>query len=202
MPRAVPVPLRELVLQRCQSGQDPTRVALDLGLKPDTVRHLVRRLRVEGPEALVPRYGRCGATQPTADPVLIAAALDLRRQHPHWGAGFLRVRLRPMFPDRALPCERTLQRHLAKAGLNPAPPGRRDGPRPRRATRPHDVWQLDAADQMSLASGEQVSWVRTVDEASGAVLATEVFPPAVLEQCPPRSDAGVPPQAVHPLGAA
>src|SRR5882724_8808673 len=116
MPRALPLPLRQLVIQRCQDGHDPATVAADLGLKPDTVRRLVRRLRVAGPEAIAPWYPRCGHGQPTADPLLIAAAVDLRRQHPDWGAGFLRVRLLEMFSEPTPPCVRTLQRHLARAG--------------------------------------------------------------------------------------
>jgi hypothetical protein len=200
MPRALPLPLRQLVIQRCQDGHDPITVAHDLGLKPDTVRRLVRRLRSAGPEAIAPGYRRCGSSQPTADPVLIAHAVDLRRQHPDWGAGFLQVRLLEMFPEQTTPCVRTLQRHLARAGLNPAPPGRRQDAPPRRATHAHEVWQLDAAEQVALGSGEWVSWARVVDEASGAVLATAVFPPPILEQCSAHRDAGVSPDPIRALG--
>ena len=68
-----------------------------------------------------------------------------------------------------------------RAGLSPAPAGRRPAATPRRATQPHDTWQLDAAEHLTLADGREASWVRITDECSGAVLATAVFPPRGLE---------------------
>ena len=43
------------------------------------------------------------------------------------------------FPKQSLPSARTLQRWFARAGLNPAPKGRRPRSDYRRATHPHDV---------------------------------------------------------------
>ena len=53
------------------------------------------------------------------------AALALRREHPIWGAGLIRVMLRRQLPQDAPPAERTLQRWFVRAGLAPAPAGRR-----------------------------------------------------------------------------
>jgi hypothetical protein len=39
---------------------------------------------------------------------------------------------------------------------------------------------MDAADQVALQNGRQVSWLRIADECSGAVLQTTVFPPGAL----------------------
>jgi transposase InsO family protein len=80
------------------------------------------------------------------------------------------------FPPPALPSARTLQRWLRAAGLAPAPRGRRPRPAPGRAGRPHAVWQVDAAERVALADGRRVCWLRVADEATGAVLWTEVFP--------------------------
>src|SRR5262249_869928 len=44
-----------------------------------------------------------------------------------------------------------------------------------RAGEPHEVWQMDAAERTALRSGQQVSWLRLIDEASGAVLSSRVF---------------------------
>src|SRR5205814_1983882 len=60
--------------------------------------------------------------------------------------------------------------------LNPAPTGRRSAGESLRAQRPHETWQIDAAELVRLRSGERVSWLRIVDECSGAVLWTVVFP--------------------------
>ena len=44
-----------------------------------------------------------------------------------------------------------------------------------RADQPHQVWQMDATEQIPLRSGQRVSWLRLVDEASGAALFSQVF---------------------------
>jgi hypothetical protein len=103
--------------------------------------------------------------------------LDLRRAHPKWGAEYLRIHLRRM--GHRVPTTRTLQRWLRQAGLAPAPAGRPPRGDPSRAAAPHDVWQIDACERLALMKGE-ASWLRIVDECSGAVLATVVFPPRLL----------------------
>src|SRR5206468_1626791 len=95
------------------------------------------------------------------------ATLDLRRDHPKWGAEYLRIHLRRM--GNEVPATRALQRWLRQAGFTPAPSGqppRQDRPR---AAVPHDVWQMDAAEHLALKRGE-ASWLRMTDECSGAVL--------------------------------
>src|SRR5439155_6833943 len=97
-----------------------------------------------------------------------------------WGGGLIRVLLQEQGHDGGA-SERTLQRLFQRATLAPAPPGRRPDSDDRRAHHPHEVWQMDAVDQLRLANGQQVSWLRLVDECSGVVLQTTVFPPALLE---------------------
>jgi hypothetical protein len=181
MPRPTPLPLRRVVLQRAQQGQSAALIARALGLVARTVRHLLQRLRAGGEAALAPSYHGPAAPAAPGGPDLSAAALGLRRQHPTWGAGLIRVFLRRDHPQQRPPAERTLQRWFARAGLAAAPSGRRAGRPPRRAQGPHEVWQMDAADQVALRDGTQVCWLRIVDECSGAVLETAVFPPRLLE---------------------
>ena len=191
MARAIAMPLRQAILDRFHTGQAPEAIAAALGLHHETVRKLVRRFRTAGTTALAPAYDRCGQHQTaTADADLVDAALDLRRQHTGWGAGLIRVLLAEQFPGRTLPSERTLQRHLAKAGLAPAPAGRPNRQRRLRATVPHEVWQVDAAERMTLGDGSPACWLRVVDEYTGAFLRTVVFPPRDLECGAPTTDAG------------
>src|SRR3954452_13303495 len=152
MGRAVSVPQRQLIFDRAQRGHRAEDIAADLGLRPGTVRNLIRRFRTRGSAALAPDYDRCGRHQTgRADPHLIAEATGLRREHPTWGAGLIRVILAERHPGRALPSERTLQRAFVRAELNPAPAGRRRAASYVRATRPHETWQVDASEHIRLA---------------------------------------------------
>ncbi len=87
-------------------------------------------------------------------------------EHPDWGARFIRGVLADSHPEDALPNERTIRRWLHRPDLAPAPPGKRSSRLPR-ATRPHQRWQVDAADQMHLLDGSPLSWLKAVDECSG-----------------------------------
>ena len=69
-------------------------------------------------------------------------------------------------------------------GFGPAPKGRRAGTSSKRARKPHAVWQMDASELIRLKSGKLVSWLRIIDECSGAVLWTKVFPQGKWLQVP------------------
>src|SRR5262249_26289932 len=125
-----------------------------------------------------------------------------RQQHPDWGAELIRLILTEHFPDTSLPSGRSLRRWLAQAGLSRAPAGRRPARDvPARATAVHAVHQVDAADQMPLATGQLVSWLRWVDECSGAVLKTIVSPLGVEPGAASRGARAIP-AGLHPLGSA
>ena len=201
MPPPIPVPVRQLIIQRAKQGQSAGLIASSLGLASRTVRRLVQRVRRQGPNALATSYPRRPYSHPPQFRALVEEALQLRRAHPTWGAGLVRVLLRRHYPAASLPAERTLQRWFRRAGLIPAPSGRRSGPSSYcRAPQPHDVWQMDAADQVALQNGTQVCWLRIADECSGAVLETTDFPPGVLERGFSRSGAGRAAPGVSPLG--
>jgi len=180
MPRAVPVPIREVIQKRALRGHDVGAIAASLHLSQRTVRHILQRLREHGSDSLKPNYSDCGREALTAPSEFIQEAIALRKEHPTWGAGLIRVMLGKNHVGELLPCERTLQRWLQRTGGTPAPAGRRPAVESCRAGAPHDVWQMDAADQVFLKTGAQISWLRLVDECSGAVLQTEVFPPRVF----------------------
>jgi transposase len=179
MPSSVPVPVRQAIFQRWQKGESVASLAETLNLRERTVRHLVRRFAQRGQSGLVPDYAHCATKMAPTASSTFQKVLHMRQQHPTWGAGLMRVFLQEQ--RQAAPSERTLQRWLAQAKQSPAPPGRRPASDADRARRPHQVLQMDAADQLVLASGQGASWLRLVDECSGAVLQTTVFPPAVLE---------------------
>ena len=67
---------------------------------------------------------------------------------------------------------------------------------------PHAVWQLDASERIPLATGDRVSWLRGVDEFTGAVLGTRVFTPRVLESGAGVRNSTVFAPAISSVGAA
>ncbi len=197
MPAPLPLAVRRLIQRRARRGQSAAAIACALGLRPRTVRQLLRHFG-EQLERLEPAY-QPGPGQPADRHPLYAQALALRQQHPSWGAGYIRVRLAGAADAAVLPSERTLQRWFRQQHQPPAAPGRRPSTPTSRATAPHDTWQMDAVEQLRLGSGQGVCWLRLVDEYSGAFLGTTVFPttsgamscrPRCSSSCGRRSPAG------------
>jgi Homeodomain-like domain len=181
MPRPIPMPLRHAILRRWHKGQSVSTIADAIGLVPRTVRHLVRRFQLQGDSAVAASYHHAETPEPRGSTALFQIAMQLRQEHPTWGAGLIRVILRLDKASSSPPSERTLQRWFRRYGVAPAPVGRHPSRSDRRAQAPHEIWQMDAKEQIRLATGERVSWLRVVDECSGAVLWTAVFPPWAME---------------------
>jgi hypothetical protein len=200
MPRAIPVAVRQQMWERYRRGEATAALAAAYGVSPRAVRALCRRLRLGGPEALRPGYHAPPAPPHAKPPECRADLLRLRREHPTWGAAWLLTILRQRLPDRPWPAARTAQRWLKVAGLNPAPRGRRPASNASRATRPHEVWQMDGSECIRLANGEQVCWLRIVDELTGAALQTTIFPPAPSLSGRHAAGAGGVAPGLHPLG--
>src|SRR5262249_32653846 len=124
----------------------------------------------------------------------------LPRNPPRGGPAFRRILRHARPPGQPAPCDRPLHRWLQQAALGPAPAGRRPASVTPRATRPHEVWQVDAAERIPLQSGQRVSWLRIIDECSGAVLWTRVFPPRQMAQGPAHRGPGGTPPGLPALG--
>jgi hypothetical protein len=165
MPRALAVPVRQVVRRRWRAGQTAAEIAAALALAVRTVRRLIERLQRLGDAAVFPDYARCGRPVSPTRSQLLEAAVHLRRQHPGWGAGLIRVVLQ----------ERTLQRHFRQAGLAPAPAGRRPPAARQGAQQPHAIWQVDATERVKLQGHQEICWLRISDEYTGAVLHSKVF---------------------------
>jgi transposase len=200
MPKPVPVPIRQKLWERSQQGEGSASLAAAFDLCPRTVRHLLKRFRDRGEAGLATDY-RPPPRPAHAKPEAIRQAVTAKRlEHPSWGAGLIRVALVQERPEVAWPGVRTMQKWLRQAGLGPAPPGRRPGRTRDRAGRPHQTWQIDACEQIGLKGDQKVSWLRVVDEATGAVLGTTVFPPRLLDPGRPPPDPGQLASAVPGVG--
>jgi transposase len=201
MPRPIPVPMRKAMFRLWQKGYGTRQIAESLRLPCSTVRRLLQRFRRHGIDGIPPDYWH--ASVPEAAPSdVVETALSLRREHPTWGAGLIRVQLSLEAPERPIPSERTLQRWFVRADLSPAPAGRPPRTHLDRATAPHETWQMDAKEHIRIKTRAEVSWLRLIDECSSAVLWTAVFPPRGLAEGPPRGGAGTAPPGLDSLGVA
>jgi hypothetical protein len=168
MPRPLAVPLRQEIVRRCQRGFTLTQIAAELAIPYGTVRNIWRLYRRHGSDRLTPNYRSCSRPVTARTRELLDLACDLKREHPAWGAGLIRLQLRKHERRRRLPSIRSLQRAFVRAGVN--------RPRRRRRTaavvvpeafQPHEIWQVDAVENVPLATGERISWLTVTDEASG-----------------------------------
>ena len=200
MPRPIPAPVRLAAFRLWKLRRSARQIADSLDLSLVSVRRLVRRFRARGHDGLAPDYAR-----ERSDPVdsdVGRALLALRREHPTWGAELIRVHLGQQLGGDAVPATRTLQRWLVKADLAPAPSGRRPRLISARAPQPHQIWQMDAKERIVIRSKHKVSWLRLIDECSGAVLWTAVFPPRRVDPSPRRAGPRTTAPGLLPLGAA
>jgi hypothetical protein len=139
-----------------EQGQTPAQIAETLGLSRVSVRRLVRRFRDRGVDSVTPDYHPAHPVS-ALDSDLAKATIRMRREHPTWGAGLIRVLLLQEAPPGPVPSVRTLQRWLLRADLAPAPAGRRPEAASSRATAPHQTWQMDAKEQIKIRNYTHVS---------------------------------------------
>lgn len=175
MPKPIPVAKRRQIVERHQQGESLKQIAEDLSMAYASVRNVWGLYRREG--RIEPNYGACGRRGVQASRRVYRAALWLKREHPTWGAPLIGQLIRDKWPDEAMPSARTLQRWFRREGLQPQPPKRAGQARRGRGTAPHNIWEMDSREAIELATGESVSWLLISDEASGAVLGGQVFPP-------------------------
>src|SRR5690242_16581562 len=152
MPRALPAATRQEIIERHLRGQTLRQVAAELALPFDTVRDLWRAFRDGGPDGLVVGYHACGSATPAYPDAVLRRACRLRREHPGWGAGRVRVELFESLGPGDVPSVRVLQRAFQRAGVNR--PRRPQRPRTvaRSAAAPHELWQVDAVEKARLKS--------------------------------------------------
>src|SRR4051812_4498280 len=102
MPSAVPVPLRRRLFALADQGLAAAAIATRLRLLPRTVRRLLAQRDHLQAADYRPAYHHCGRP-----PQLCEPALQQRREHPTWGAPYLRVVLQESAAT-PLPSSRTL----------------------------------------------------------------------------------------------
>jgi Helix-turn-helix domain len=85
VPRPIPVPVRQKIYERALQGESTASLAAAFRLPVRTVRHLCRRFRERGADAIRPDYHPADPLPHTFGDAARDAALALRRAHPTWG---------------------------------------------------------------------------------------------------------------------
>ena len=130
---------------------------------------------------LLPHYNLCGPQEKEYSLPVIEASLALKRLHPRWGAPRLLVSLEAEMATQGidnpedLPCIRTLERWYREHNLI-KPKRQPCEPTIGRARAVHNIWEVDAKEQLELLDGQAACYLTMVDEKSGAWLASPVFP--------------------------
>lgn len=186
MPTAIAMSVREEIVRRREGGDTFRQIASSLGVSYNATRRIWQQSEREG--QVKPHYERCRPPEVRKTAALHEQALALKRAHPGWGGGLIRLELSARFVAEDLPSERSLQRWFRRAGMGRKPSDTPPRPRVTRGRQPHQVWAIDAKEQIRLADGSYVSWLTITDEASGAILSATLFPHSPLE--PTRAVAG------------
>ena len=174
MGRAIEMGMREQLITLKQQGESLLTISEKLGLSLNTVRKLSARLSQEG--NLQVHYQNCGAKQPRSDAAVVRAARWLKRLHPLWGAPLIHLTLSKRYSKEKLAGIRTLQRWFRCWQLV-KPPQQLHLPCVGRSLAPHNIWQVDAKENLTLLNGTPACYLSITDEHSGAALAALVFPP-------------------------
>lgn len=179
MPAALGIEIRQEIVERRQQKQSFRAIAAEMNVSYDTVRGIWQHWQAHG--TLKPNYAACRHPGPRYDEAIYGEAIEMKRAHPRWGAMLIRLKLEDQYDGMDLPSVRTLQNWFRQAGVNRTPATQRKSQKVKRGQSVHDVWAVDAKERMKLADGSRASWLAITDEASGAILDTEAFPPEVLE---------------------
>lgn len=185
MPAATPLRVRRQIVERRDGGESYAAIARSLAMPYTTVWKVDQHYRSRG--HLEPDYAACRQTAVRKSTAIYQQAIQLKSDHPGWGAGLIWVELAEAWAEKELPSVRTLQRWFHRGKVARQRPERVAKATIRRGKVAHEVWAIDAKEGMQLVDGSYVSWLTISDEASGAVLASALFPPATLEQHRPSA---------------
>jgi hypothetical protein len=172
MGRATELIFREQIQALRNQGLSIVEISEQLSIPYGTVKHLCRRFKVSND--LQPKYKNCGRRPGVEFESPKNRALELRRQHPKWGAPRIRVEMQ-LEGIRPLPSVRVLQRFFRQ---NEAyiPRNRNCQPPIGRSQAPHNIWEVDAKERFRLLDGQPACYLTITDEKTGAWLEAPVFP--------------------------
>jgi transposase len=175
---------RQEAIRRWQAGEKKSDISRRLEVDYNTLSGWVKRFQAEGLAGLKVKYSGCGRKQ-AAPAQVVERAKELRKAHPDWGGGYIRLNLLRELPGEKVPGERQLQRQLSEAGL-----GVRRTKLPSVAAdwarKAFERVQVDAKERLRTLDGRECCYLNFIDEYTGAELEAFVFPLRAYQPGPGR----------------
>lgn len=122
MGQATPLAIRKEIIFLRQSGQKHAEISQALNVPFATVKYIWGTYKKEGEKALLTKYGNCGVKTIRSEAKMYRATMWLKRLHPTWGAGRIRIGLQSRYDGKIIPSERTMQRWFRKKKSNQTTP--------------------------------------------------------------------------------
>lgn len=169
--------LRLQIIESRQAGKTLVELCAEHKMSYGTVQALCARYAQRGTEGLTPRYANCGKRRRDVRGDLVYRAVRcFKTWHPQWGAEKIRAELLMLRPNLEVPPTRTMQQWFVYNGQNCR---RSKPPQSERqwAKAVHEVWQVDAKEEMPTLDGCKNCWLNITDERSGGIIKPKVFPP-------------------------
>lgn len=193
MPAPIPYAHRLEIVERKEKGESLAQIAESLGYSYWGIRGIWRQYLKRGKAGLATRYKE-GWQEPRTKREIYEEAMELKREHPGWGAGVIRAILQEHWPKEEVPKERTLQAWWRRGKIQRARQRKVKG-NEERARKVHEVWQIDGVEV------GKYSWITVTDEKSGAVLGGRIFPLSAGRADSAAGDAEVLPGSNGRMGA-
>jgi hypothetical protein len=176
MPQPVSMAVRQSIIDRYLKDEKICVIAQDLEVSRGTVYALINRHKSQGDEGLKTSYAPCGKKPPSEQEFIYRAVRMMRHYHPKWGAEKIRAEITLLRPQLELPHCRTFNRWFHKTGqLDIALKSSLPKEQAKLAKRLHEIWQVDAKEEMKIANGTKQCWLNITDEFSGTVISPPVF---------------------------
>lgn len=147
------------------------------GISRKTGYKWINRYLRAGPGALQDRSRRPRRSPNETPPHIVAAILEMRRRHPHWGAKKLLARIHKQHPSWSLPVRSTVCDILSRAGMVPEKRQRRRIGHPGKPSNsilaPNDTWCADFKGQFRAGDGQYCYPLTVTDGYSRFLLACQ-----------------------------
>jgi transposase len=110
MGQALPLALRQEIVSLRQSGNTYRQISEQLHIGYATSKNIWYSYQREAEAGLQTKYANCGSKTKRSSAKMYRIVLWLKRLHPGWGAGRIRIGLLSRYDEKLIPSERTMQR--------------------------------------------------------------------------------------------